>query len=134
MSHRVKVLAEYRPRIAPSRPCELAELARYLADRTGLHVTQVRFILGELQAGMLNFTRAGRSVRLEGLGIFTPSIDLDGRITVNHRADVALTIALNTPGFFEGEIIHRENIGKRLVELVELWNETHPGEPLPVED
>ncbi len=133
MTYRVKALAEYRPRIASSRPCEMSELARYLSDRTGLHVTQVRFILGELQAGMLNFTRAGRAVRLEGLGTFAPGIDLDGKITVNHRPDTALTNALNTPGFFEGEIIHRENIGKVMDDLVGLWNEAHPEDLLPVE-
>ena len=134
MAFRVKALAEYRPRIAPSRPCEMQELARYLSDRTGLHVTQVRFILGELQAGVLNFTRAGRAVRLEGLGIFAPGIDLDGKINIHHRPDVALTNALNAPGFFEGEIIHRENIGKDMGDLVDLWNEEHPNDLLPTED
>lgn len=133
MTHRVKALAEYRPRIAPSRPCEMMELARYLSDRTGLHVTQVRFILGELQAGVLNFTRAGRAVRLEGLGTFTPGIDLEGKISINHRADVGLTNALNTPGFFEGDIIHRDNIGKQMDDLVGLWNEEHPEDLLPIE-
>ena len=37
---------------------------------------------------------------------------------------------LNTPGIFEGEIIHRENIGKKLEDLVVLWNEDHPTDPL----
>lgn len=111
----------------------MMELARYLSDRTGLHVTQVRFILGELQAGVLNFTRAGRAVRLEGLGTFTPGIDLEGKISINHRPDVALTNALNTPGFFEGDIIHRDNIGKQMDDLVGLWNEEHPEDLLPTE-
>jgi len=130
MSYRIKAVAEYRPRIASSRPCEMPELARYLADRTGLHVTQVRYVLGELQAGIMNFSRSGRAVRLEGLGTFTPSIDLDGKITINHRADTQLINQLNTPGVFEGEIVHRENIGKRADDLMELWNEEHPTDPL----
>ena len=37
---------------------------------------------------------------------------------------------LNTPGVFEGEIVHRENIGKRADDLMELWNEEHPTDPL----
>ena len=130
MSNRIKALAEYRPRIASSRPCEMPELARYLADRTGLHVTQVRYVLGELQAGVLNFSRSGRAVRLEGLGTFSPGIELDGRIIINHRPDLVLMHTLNTPGIFEGEIIHRENIGKKLDDLVVLWNEDHPTDPL----
>jgi hypothetical protein len=132
MTHRIKALSEYRPRIAPSRPCEMAELARYLADRTGLHETQVRYVLGELKAGVLNFNRAGRAVRLEGLGTFAPGIELDGKIHINHRPDITLTYALNTPGFFEGEIIHSENIGKEMADLVALWNEDHPTDPLPM--
>jgi hypothetical protein len=108
----------------------MPELARYLADRTGLHVTQVRYVLGELQAGVLNFSRAGRAVRLEGLGTFSPGIELDGRIIINHRPDLVLVHTLNAPGIFEGEIIHRENIGKKLDDLVALWNEDHPTDPL----
>ena len=130
MTHPIKAVAEYRPRLKSERPCEMAELARYLADRTGLHITQVRYVLGELQAGVLNFNRAGRAVRLEGLGTFAPGIELDGRIIINHRPDIHLLKALNAPDGFEGEIINRENIGKELTDLVVLWNEDHPTDPL----
>ena len=78
-------------------------------------------------------TRLERAVRLEGLGTFTPGIDLEGKISINHRPDVALTNALNTPGFFEGDIIHRDNIGKQMDDLVGLWNEEHPEDLLPTE-
>lgn len=131
MTYKIKAVTQYRLRIAPGRPCEMPELARYLADRTGLHLSQVRYMLSELQASVLNFNRVGRAVRLEGLGTFTPGIDLDGKITINHRPDVELLHALNTPGAFEGEIINRENIGKNMDDLVTMWNENHPAEPIP---
>jgi hypothetical protein len=37
---------------------------------------------------------------------------------------------LNIPGNYNGEIVNRENIGKTFEELVSLWNELHPDEPI----
>lgn len=76
--------------------------------------------------GVLFYNRTGRSVRLEGIGIFTPSMDLAGAVTVNHRGDRYLAAMLNPPGAFEGDITNRQNIGKTADELVQLWNEEHP--------
>lgn len=130
MATRIRVVAEYCPRIPANKPVELPELARYLADRTGLHPSQVRYVLDELHAGALNFTRTGRKVRLAGLGTFSPTIDLDGTINVNHRLDQSLRVALNTPGVYEGDIVNRQNIGKSMDDLTTLWNESHPLDPI----
>jgi hypothetical protein len=55
---------------------------------------------------------------------------LDGTITIHHRADRYLIKALNKEGAFRGVITHRENIGKTGVELVALWDEEHPTDPI----
>ncbi|MBK8796143.1 MAG: hypothetical protein WAU00_19900 [Caldilinea sp.] len=52
------------------------------------------------------------------MGTFTPSIDLDGKITINHRADAQLIHILNTPGAFEGEVAQPSCISTRSVEMV----------------
>jgi len=38
---------------------------------------------------------------------------------------------LNKPGAFRGHIVHRENIGKSGDDLVVLYNELHPEDPVP---
>ena len=37
---------------------------------------------------------------------------------------------LNLPGIFKGKIINRENIGKSGEELVSMWNEAYPEDPV----
>ncbi len=54
---------------------------------------------------------------MEGIGIFTPSIKLDGRIRINFRINRRLQERLNMSGAFTGEFKNRENIGKTMVEL-----------------
>lgn len=71
------------------------------------------------------FTRQGRAVKLEGLGTYAPTVDLDGNFKISHRADIALKNALNVKGAFNGEIENRENIGKTSDELVDMWNTDH---------
>lgn len=44
--------------------------------------------------------------------------------------DNALVNGLNVPGVFTGKIINRENIGKSGDELVAMWNETYPEDPV----
>jgi hypothetical protein len=68
---------------------------------------------------------------VEGLGTFSPSIDLAGEITISFRADPAFAHGLNIPGIFTGKIINKENIGKSSAELVEKYQaengSTQPG-------
>lgn len=62
----------------------------------------------EMRDQIVEFCRAGRAVKVEGLGIFTPTIDLDGTLAISFRADSAMNYGLNVPGTFSGTIINRE--------------------------
>jgi hypothetical protein len=67
---------------------------------------------------------------VEGLGIFAPSIDLNGAQAITYRSDPALNFGLNTPGTFTGTISNREYTGKSPKELVARWNDEHPEDPI----
>ncbi len=84
----------------------------------------------ELRDAVIAFNRQGRPVKLEGLGIYSPSIDLAGALKVGHRADTALTKALNTGAAYRGEVENRENIGKSSDDLLALWSAQHPDDPV----
>ncbi len=71
--------------------------------------------------------RCGTLVAVRG---HVPGIELDGTMTVHHRADRYLVNELNKPGAFRGHIVYRENIGKSGDELVVLYNELHPEDPI----
>ena len=87
-------------------------------------------VLRELRDAVVFFNRAGRGVKLEGLGTYLPNIQLDGTFDVQHRLDRSIKNALNAPGTFTGVILNRENIGKTADELVEMWNAEHPDDPV----
>ncbi len=80
----------------------------------------------ELRDHIIEFVRSGRSVKIEGLGTWTPNVTLDGTLDIQYRADTALTNGLNVPGTFTGRIINRDNIGKTADELVAMWNIDNP--------
>jgi hypothetical protein len=80
----------------------------------------------ELRDHIIEFNRAGRAVKVDGLGTFSPSIELDGTLNIIFRPDPALNHGINMPGTFTGTIINREYIGKTGDELIQQWNEDHP--------
>ena len=130
MASRIKAINAYMPRIELGRRAEMDELIDLIAARTGLNEGEVRQVLLEMRDAVLFYNLQGRGVKLEGLGTYTPIIQLDGDFKVGHRADVALKKGLNAPGEFRGDIENSENIGKTGDDLVAMWNEDHPDDPV----
>lgn len=130
MANRLSAIAAYRPRIELGNTVQKVELARYLADRTGLNEGSVELVIKELRDAIIFFNRAGRAVKIEGLGTYTPGIDLEGTFDVQYRADTDLKNGLNARSTFSGTIRYRENIGKSTDDLVALWNKAHPDDPV----
>jgi len=130
MANRIKAINAYRPQVELGQTVQSEELNRYLADRTGLNEGEVSLVTKELRDAVIFFNRAGRGVKLEGLGSYLPNLQLDGTFDLQHRLDTAVKNGLNTPGVFTGSIKNRENIGKSADDLVALWNAAHPDDPV----
>ena len=64
------------PRMVMEQCCETDELARWVASGTTYGEGEVRGILSEVARWMALTMAQGRSVRLEGLGLFTPALGL----------------------------------------------------------
>jgi len=126
MAPKIKAVNAYRPRIEQGNTVQKPEFIRAVSRATSLVEGTVDLSIKESRDQIIEFCRAGRAVKLEGLGIFTPSIDLEGNIAISFRADPALNYGLNVPGTFSGTILNRENIGKTSDELVAKWNEQNP--------
>lgn len=130
MASKIQAINANRPRIKLGRTADNEELTEYIARSTGLNESGVRQALLELRDAIISFNKQGRAVKLDGLGTYTPSIDLEGTIKVSHRADRALKNALNTKGAFRGDIVNRDNIGKTGDDLVAMWNTDNPSDPV----
>ena len=126
MASRIKAIGAYRPRIEQGNTVQKAELIRALSRATGLVEGSIDMVIKELRDQIIEFNRAGRAVKVEGLGTYAPNISLDGTFDLQYRADTAFANGLNIPGIFTGTILNRENIGKTGEELVSKWNAEFP--------
>lgn len=131
MASKIKAINEYRPRIVLGKRADMTDLVDFISRSTGLNEGTIRQVLIELRDAVVFFNLRGQPVKLDGLGTYTPSIDLDGKFSVAHRADTHLVNACNTPGKFQGTIVNREHIGKRGDDLIALWNLDHAEDPVP---
>jgi hypothetical protein len=130
MANHMKAVAELCPSVLHNRRVGLEEVAEYIAGKCGMAASDVRHVLEEIRNSLLYFCATGATVKVDGIGVYAAGIDLNGDFKVNHRPDNYLTTRLNIPGVFRGEIRNRENIGKSYEELLALFDELHPDDPI----
>jgi hypothetical protein len=132
MAPKIKAVNAFRPRIDQGNTVQKPELLRAVARATSIVEGSADLVVKEMRDQIIMFCSAGRAVKVEGFGIFSPNIGLEGDFSISFRADPAFANNLNMPGTFSGRIINRENIGKTSDELVTLWNEQYPEDQVPV--
>ncbi len=130
MAARIKAINFFRPKLQRGPTVQMKELAAFIAQRTGVHESEILLVLLELRDALLHFFLTGRGVKLLGLGTFLPNIKPDGTLDVEHRQDREFKQDLNHSPFFSGTILNKENIGKPMKYLVNLWNEMSPWDPV----
>lgn len=130
MADKLNAIGTYRPRIKQSETVQMDELASLIAARTNFNEGIVSHALKELRDVVAFFNKAGRAVKLEGMGTYTPTLSVNGRFKVSHRLDKKLSAQINAEGAFAGTIINKDNIGKTTAELITMWNEEHPEDPI----
>ncbi len=126
MAKTIEAIRANAPRVKRELTAELVELVGFIAGRSSMNEGAVLNVLTELREAVTFFASSGRPVRLRGLGVFAPTIDLEGKIKIKHRTDKHLLSELNVDGRFNGEIVNRDMIGKATDDLVDRWNEEHP--------
>ncbi|MFH1523463.1 MAG: hypothetical protein ABIF04_00695 [Chloroflexota bacterium] len=68
MANRRSAIAAYSPSIELGNIIQEVELSLYLANRTGLNEGSVELVIRGLRDAIIFFNRAGRPVKIEGLG------------------------------------------------------------------
>jgi hypothetical protein len=124
MADMIKVFQAYSPKIKTAGLVELRQVIKYIADRTGLNTGTLYQVLYELQDSLVFYTKSGYSVRLEGLGLFSPTVNREGGFGLNYRPDKTLLSKLEQE--FIGEIRNKKMIGKAAAQFIAQWNEEHP--------
>lgn len=131
MAKLIQAIGAYGPRVELTHTVQTRQLAEYISGRSSLNRGEIEGNLRELCEAIIFFARQGSAVKLEGVGTFSPSIDLEGTFDVGFRLDTAIDGALNVPGAFTGEVTQRENVGKSTADLKALWNADHPTDLIP---
>jgi len=107
------------PRLILRSVADTRDLARLIADASSFSPPDTVGMIYALRYALLEFASDARPLKLEGIGIFTPSIQLNGKITIRFRPDKSLIRDLNGSQHFSGKIKNRKNISKSLSQLEE---------------
>ena len=122
MANQIQAIGAFRPRIDMGITVQKPDLLRAVSRASNLTEGMVDLVIKELRDNIIEICRSGRAVKVEELGIFSPSIDLEGNLTISYRAATSFATALNIPGIFSGNVINSENIGKSTADLIYQWN------------
>src|SRR5689334_12783301 len=95
MAPRIKAVNAFRPRIEQGNTVQKPELLRAVSRATSLVEGTVDQTIKEVRDQIIEFCRSGRAVKVDGLGTFSPSIDLDGIFSISFRPDTAFAKGLN---------------------------------------
>jgi hypothetical protein len=129
MAHSIQAINAYRPRIELGKTVQKPALLRAVSRATSLVEGTLELAITETRDQIIEICRSGRAVKVEGLGRFEPVMDLDGNLSISFRPDPTFAYSLNEKAF-EGIILNPGNIGKTSEQLIALWNEDHPGDPV----
>ncbi len=130
MAKRMKAVKEYMPTIKQLRTLSMDQLVSYIAGRTNMNEGAVNHMLMELRDSIIFFGLMGQAIKLEGIGTFTPTVQLDGTFNMTYRPDNYIKQRLNDTGKFSGDIRNKEMLGKTMEELTARWNEEHQDDPV----
>jgi hypothetical protein len=126
MARKLAAIRKYRPEIKRERTRQMTQVVESIAMRTGLNKGEILFVLYELHDAILDAHRGGQAVKIEGLGTFTPTIRVDGKLDIVFRPEADMLRQLNDTTKFHAKIMNKSNIGKSVDELAAQWNAEHP--------
>ena len=129
MAEKIEAIRAYSPRLERLPTMRNQELVEILVQRTSLSEGEVHHVIYALRDVLLMAHRAGQAVKVEGLGTFSPTIRR-GRLEIRFRPEPELIHLLNHPNKLYARILNKENLDKSADELMALWNQEHPDDPV----
>lgn len=128
MAHKMNAINAFRPRLEKGLIVDMEELEARICSRTTFNEGLVHNVLMELKNTVIHSFASGRSVKMLGLGIYTPEVNLEGKFQVSHRMENQLKKTLNDGRMLRCKIKNRDLMGKTVDDLIAKWNEENPGD------
>ncbi len=128
MAKKIKMWHELGPRLAPATPVEGEEVIEGLVASTNQTRGSVLAVLSELDVVIERALKAGRRVKLPNGMTLIPVGKKDGSIIIRASFGRPMLGRINVEK--RARWINAENIGKTEAEMILLWNELHPDDPI----
>ncbi len=129
MASRITAIRQMRPDFKRLPTMQTRRMIQNIVRRSGLDTGEILYVVYEMRDEITLAAHEGRAVKIDGFGTFTPVLRADGRINLVFRADPEFLHEVNI-GHHSARIINKDSIGKSADELVALWNESHPDDPV----
>jgi hypothetical protein len=123
-------LRAYAPELELEAPVTTDEVVSHLSEKTGLEKDLITQVIGALPDMAFWFLVRGRPIELQGIGHLKPAIGLDGAIRAAIDTDDALAAKMSEPDAYRAGIKRREGIGVPLPRLAQMWDSSHPSDPV----
>jgi len=128
----MQAVRDYGPKVKLNPTAQLDQITAWMAMRTGLNKSEVQMVLQESNEAILYFNAQGTPVKFPGVGTFTPSVNREGTLKINFRADANLRKRINGPDAYTGRMNNKGRAGMENEKYKELWDADHPDDPLEV--
>lgn len=106
------------PRLKLNRPLENRQLINHISHGSTHTAGDIMGMIYALRDALMHHLKNATPVRLEGIGIFSPTLKLDGTVKIRFRPDKEFLRELNSQkDNLKERITHKKNVGKSLDDL-----------------
>jgi len=131
MANKLAAINQLRAKIISQGVADLDTLAGRVAKNTTFNeddiYSMMRLMVRETNAAL----QAGETVKIDGLVNISASMKVGGKVNLSLRVDREAQAGLNNPTLWgAGKVSNYANMTKSTKELVALWNQAHPDDPV----
>jgi hypothetical protein len=106
MAQLIQAIAAYGPKIELRKAEDVDTFMKLITRRTTLSSGVVKNVHESEVEELISLLLRGAPVHT-GIAVFTPTIDMEGNLSVSVRVDKRILAALNKQGDFKGTILNR---------------------------
>jgi hypothetical protein len=128
MIKNIKMWRELGPRLAPAPAMEAEEIIEQVVATTNQTRGSILAALAELDTAIERALKAGRRVKMPNGMVYRPVGKKDGSIDVKVYVSPRMEKSVNAEK--RARWINAENVGKSEAEMIAIWNELHPDDPI----
>ena len=128
MAKKIQAWTEFGPRLESSDPMTKEELIENIVAATNQTKGSLLAALAEMDVQVEAGLKAGRVVHLPNGTHFRPVGRKDGSVAIRTRVNPEIVRNVNAD--YRGDWRNAENIGASEEQIIALWNEAHPTDPI----